>query len=91
MRRKKTREDIYKDDDPTDPDFPIGKLTPVPDFLPPPSELAKAPRLVRITIELDHNSVLFFQKQAEKHKTKYQRMIREILKRYVSHYDNKTK
>ena len=86
MKKKRVKEDIYEDDDPTDPDFPVGKLTPVPDFLPPPSELAKAPRLVRVTIELDHDSILFFQKQAEKHKTKYQRMIREVLGRYAARF-----
>lgn len=69
-----------------DDDMPIGRLIRIVDFLPPPSELAKAPRLVRVTIELDAESIDFFQKQAEKHKTKYQRMIREVLKRYVAYF-----
>ena len=87
MKKKKTiKADFYKDDDPTDEDFPVGKWKRVPDFLPPPAELAKAPRLVRVTIELDLDSIEFFQNQALKHKTKYQRMIREVLKRYVAHF-----
>lgn len=86
MKKRKVKKDFYKDDDPTDEDFPAGKLTPIPDFLPPPSELAKARRLVRVTIVLDLDSIKFFQKQAKKHNTKYQRMIREVLKHYVSQY-----
>lgn len=85
-KKKRFKRDIYKDDDPTDEDFPVGKLTEVPNFLPPPSELAKAPTLVRITIALDKSSLDFFQKQAAKYKTKYQRMIRSVLSHYVSSY-----
>ncbi len=87
MKKKKTAKiDFYKDDDPTDQDFPVGKLRAVPDFLPPPEELAKAKVIVKVTIGLDLDTVTFFQKQARKHKTKYQRMIRQVLNRYVSHY-----
>ena len=87
MKKKKTvNADFYKDADPTDEDFPVGKLKRIPDFLPPPEELAKAPRLVRVTIELDLNSIRFFQRQAVKHNTKYQRMIREVLKRYAERF-----
>ena len=79
MKRKRSQRDPNYE-------MPIGEVRIVKDFLPPPSELAKAPRLVRVTIELDWDSIDFFQKQAEKHKTKYQRMIREVLKRYVAHF-----
>lgn len=78
--------DGYEDDDPTDPDFPVGKLTEVPNFLPPPHELAKARTVVKVTIALDHSSIEFFKKAAKKNKTKYQRMIREILDQYAAHY-----
>lgn len=77
MKKRKTK---------VDSDMPVGKLTQVKDFLPPPSELAKAKRLVRITIALDWDSLQFFQSEAKKNKTKYQRMIREVLDRYVSNY-----
>lgn len=78
--------DGYEDDDPFDPDFPVGKLTRMPDFLPPPHELAKARIVVKVTIALDHSSIEFFKKVAKKNKTKYQRMIREILDQYAAHY-----
>ena len=68
-----------------DPDMPIGKLTEVPDFLPPPSELAKA-KTVIVTMGLDAETIEFFKKAAKKKSGKYQRMMREVLKRYVNHY-----
>lgn len=49
----------------TDPDMPQGKLTEVPDFLPPPEELAKAKTVV-ITIGLDAETIDFFKKFAKK-------------------------
>ena len=69
-----------------DPDMPVGKLRIIEDFLPPPEVLAKAPRRVRVTMELDLETFRFFQKQAEKHGGKYQRMIREALRRYAAHF-----
>ncbi len=66
--------------------MPIGKLTQVADFLPPPSELAKARTIVTVTIGLDLETINFFKKQAEKRGAKYQRMIREVLDRYAGHY-----
>ena len=69
-----------------DPDMPQGKLTEVPDFLPPPGELAKAKTKVIVTIGLDLETVNFFKTHAQKRGTKYQRMIREVLERYVNHY-----
>lgn len=70
-----------------DPDMPIGKLVEAPDFLPPPHELAKANTIVVVTIGLDKETIEFFKKQAKKRGTKYQRMIRELLNRYVSHFN----
>lgn len=66
--------------------MPIGKLTRVKDFLPPPSELALTEENVKITISLKKSSVEFFRREAQKHHTKYQRMIRELLDRYASQY-----
>ncbi len=71
-----------------DPDMPIGKLTEIPDFLPPPHELAKAKTTLIVTIGLDPETIAFFKKQAGKHGAKYQKMIREVLERYVTHYKN---
>lgn len=86
MKKKKIKRIVYKDDDPTDEDFPVGKLTEVPNFLPPPSELAKAKVTVKVTIALDPDTIKFFKKEARKHNTKYQRMIRQVLDRYTERY-----
>jgi BrnA antitoxin of type II toxin-antitoxin system len=69
-----------------DPNYPIGKLTPVPDFLPPPEELFPPDEKLKVTIELDCESVKFFKSQAERHGSKYQRMMREVLRRYARHH-----
>ena len=68
-----------------DHNMPIGKLTRIADDLPPPSELAKPLQAVRITILLNKASVEYFKKQADRYHTKYQRMMREVLDRYVAH------
>lgn len=64
-------------------DRPIGKLTKVPDFLPPPDLLLQPEELTKITISIDVDTVDFFKKAAKKNKTKYQRMMREVLKGYA--------
>ena len=72
-----------------DPDMPIGKITKVPDFLPPPEELVKAKTIIITTIGLDAETIAFFKKEAEKRGGKYQRMMREVLRRYAKHYGKK--
>lgn len=69
-----------------DSEMPVGKLTRVKDDLPSPAELAVAEETVKITIGLNRASVEFFKREAEKHHTKYQRMIRELLDHYASRY-----
>lgn len=71
----------------TDEDFPSDGSYEVPDFLPPPHELAKARTMVLMTIALDDKTIAFFKREAKKRGAKYQRMIREVLRRYVDHYD----
>ncbi len=66
--------------------MPVGKLVEVPDFLPPPEELAKAKTKIITTIALDAETIAFFKKQAEKRGAKYQKMIREVLNHYVQYY-----
>ncbi len=88
IKRNKRGPDGYENDDPTDPDFPIGKMTRVPDFLPPPDQLVlPGGETEKVTIVLKKSSVDFFRKKAKQHRTKYQRMIREVLDRYVSRYE----
>ena len=69
-----------------DPNMPIGKLTRVANFLPPPEELIFPDETIKVTIGLRKSSVEFFKREAQKHHTKYQKMIREVLDRYVAQY-----
>ncbi|MDD5347016.1 MAG: CopG family transcriptional regulator [Candidatus Omnitrophica bacterium] len=71
-----------------DENMPVGKLTEIPDFLPPPEKLIFPKDTVKVTIYLDRLSVDFFKQKAKKHRGKYQRMIREVLDRYVQRYRN---
>lgn len=88
-KKNKIGPDGYEDDDPTDPDFPSGNLIRVPNFLPPPEELVfPTGDTVKVTIALKKASVDFFRKKARENRTKYQRMIREVLDRYVAKYDD---
>jgi len=58
----------------------------VKDFLPPPDQLVLKDENVKITISLKKSSVEFFKREAQKHRTSYQRMIRELIDWYTSHY-----
>ena len=69
-----------------DPDMPHGKLVRVKDFLPPPAELVMPGETAKITISLSKSSINFFKREASKHRTKYQKMIRELLDKYAAHY-----
>ncbi len=69
-----------------DPDMPSDNSFEIPDFLPPPHELANAQTLVITTIGLDLETIKFFKREAKKHGGKYQKMIREVLKRYAEHH-----
>jgi hypothetical protein len=80
--KKKTKMSKHNDD------MPIGKLTRVRDFLPPPEQLVLADKKLKITIELDEKTVNFFKDYAEKHDAKYQRMMREVLKTYAQKYSS---
>jgi len=67
-------------------DKPKGRLKIIEDFLPSPEEFAKAEETQKITISLNKRSIEFFKEQAVKNKTKYQRMIRGLLEKYVDKY-----
>ena len=75
MRRKKV-----------DKDMPVGKVTEVANFLPPPEELAFPEDTVKVTIALKRSSVEFFKAQARKNGAKYQKMIRALLDQYAARY-----
>jgi predicted DNA binding CopG/RHH family protein len=67
-------------------DEPMGKQRIVKDFIPPPSQLVLREENVKITISLKKSSVDFLKKEARESKTSYQKMIREIVDWYASHY-----
>lgn len=68
-------------------DEPLGKVEVVRDFLPSPEELAFKEDTVKVTIALSKSSVEFFKREAEKHDTKYQQMIRRLLDAYTQAQD----
>jgi hypothetical protein len=63
---------------------PLGKLRIIADFLPPPQELVLKQESVKVTIALTKASVDFFRKEAKKHRTQYQKMIRKLLDIYAA-------
>jgi hypothetical protein len=67
-------------------DEPLGKPRVVPDFLPPPKDLVLRDEGVKVTISLSKRSVEFFKRQARRHNTQYQRMIRRLLDAYTEHH-----
>ena len=70
-------------------DMPIGKLTRIEDFLPPPEELViPEDEKVQVTIKLSKATVKFFKQQAKRHRIKYQKMIRELLDTYTIAYQS---
>lgn len=69
-----------------DPDMPIGKMTRIKDFLPPPEDLIMPERTVKVTILLSESSVNSFKEFAAKHHTKYQKVIRKLLDKYAEKY-----
>ncbi len=69
-------------------DEPIGPIEVVPDFLPAPEDLAFRDDTVKVTMALSRSSIEFFKQEAEKHHTKYQRMIRNLLDAYALAHKN---
>lgn len=66
---------------------PLGEIEVVADMLPSPEELAFKEESVKVTISLSKSSVDFFKREAEKHDTKYQQMIRRLLDAYTRAQD----
>jgi len=65
-------------------DEELGELQVIPDLLPSPEELAFKEETVKVTIALSKESVEFFKREAIKHKTQYQKMIRRLLDMYAT-------
>ena len=66
---------------------PMGELRVVKDFLPSPDQLVLKEDNVKVTISLKKASIDFFKEQAKKNRTSYQKMIREVVDRYASHFE----
>lgn len=66
--------------------MPVGNITRVKDFLPPPEELIMPERTVKVTILLSESSIQSFKKFAKKHHTKYQKVIRKLIDKYAEKY-----
>jgi predicted DNA binding CopG/RHH family protein len=65
---------------------PMGELKVVKDFLPSPDQLVLKEDNIKVTISLKKSSIDFFKEEARKHSTSYQKMIREVVDWYASHY-----
>lgn len=61
----------------------------IDDFLPPPEELVLREEVVKVTINLNRQSLSFFKSKAEESGVSYQAMIRRVLDLYTNHYVNK--
>ena len=67
-------------------DMPIGELKRENDFLPPPKDLVIPEQTVMVTLRLSEKSIDFFKQQAKKYNTKYQKMLRFLVDKYVEQY-----
>lgn len=66
----------------------LGKVEIINDFLPSPEELVFKEDTVKITLNLNRTSIEFFKKIAKEHGSQYQKVIRNLLDSYTSHYSN---
>lgn len=67
-------------------DEEIGEVKIIPDFLPSPDKLVMKEKTIKVTLLLSESSVDYFKQLAEKKHSRYQKMIRILLDKYVSHY-----
>jgi predicted DNA binding CopG/RHH family protein len=66
-----------------DPAEPIGEVTIVADFLPPPEQLIPKKSTVRVTMEFTRESIEYFKQEAKRHNASYQAMIRNLVDAYA--------
>ncbi|MBA7534667.1 hypothetical protein ES705_26916 [subsurface metagenome] len=75
----KNKDNVYTDE-------PLGDVRIIGDFLPMPEDLVFKEDNVKVTLGLSKRSVEFFKKEAKKHHTQYQKMIRRLLDLYATHH-----
>ncbi|MEM9273176.1 MAG: hypothetical protein AAGA80_09475 [Cyanobacteria bacterium P01_F01_bin.143] len=66
-----------------DPAEPIGEVTIVEDFLPPPEQLVPKKNTVKVTMEFTKESIEYFKREAKRHNAPYQAMIRNLVDIYA--------
>ncbi len=66
-----------------DPAEPIGNVTIVEDFLPPPEQLVPKKNTVKVTMEFTKESIEYFKREAQRYNAPYQAMIRNLVDIYV--------
>ena len=64
----------------------IGDILIVKDFLPKPEDLVFKEDTIKVTLNLSKSSIEFFKGIARKHGSQYQKVIRNLLDKYTSHY-----
>ena len=64
----------------------IGEVEVIKDFLPKPEDLVFKEDTVKVTLNLSKSSIEFFKNIAKKHGSRYQKVIRNLLDNYTSHY-----
>jgi predicted DNA binding CopG/RHH family protein len=67
-------------------DGPFGDVRVIDDFLPRPKDLVFKEENVKVTLGLSRRSVEFFKREAKKHHTQYQKMIRRLLDLYAARH-----
>ena len=62
----------------------------IDDFLPPPEQLILKEETVKVTLNLNKESVAFLKEEARAQGVPYQQMIRRIIDLYAQHYRKQT-
>ena len=76
---KKSKDNGYTDE-------PLGDVRVIDDFLPSPEDLVFKEDNVKVTLGLSKRSVEFFKREAKRHHTQYQKMIRRLLDLYAARH-----
>lgn len=64
----------------------LGTVEVIKDFLPKPEDLVFKEDTVKVTLNLSKSSIEFFKGIAQRHGSQYQKVIRNLLDNYTSHY-----
>jgi predicted DNA binding CopG/RHH family protein len=76
---KEDKDNLYTDE-------PLGDIRIADDFLPSVENLVFKEDNIKVTLGLSRRSVEFFKREAKKHRTQYQKMIRRLLDLYAARH-----